>query len=158
MTHIETFGSFEDMQKYMSDQHEAAMGRINDHQRELLGKTKFWWVSPRPDMDLTIFGEYDFDAWVENERRLWDDEDGPFEGHHARMKYNNLERGYKTGRAFSTWEPTGELGDTHVTMMWEISEQAFLEAKTVAWDIPNRMNECPTLRREIIAHLSREEA
>lgn len=156
MTHFESFDSLEAVFDRMATAEMEAMERLAPQQRELLSKRRFFWLRPYQEMGITIFGLFDLDAFIAKEKELWDLEDGPFNLHRQRIEHNNQVRGYKTGRAYSVIEPTGELGDTHVANMWEISEQAFAEAKTVGWDIPRRMEECPTLRRELIILLSRE--
>lgn len=148
---FQAFDSFEEMQAEMSRQEAAAMADMGEHQRALLGRRKFHWVRPYAEMDIFIFGAYDFDDWVANEKRLWDDEDGPFSEHQAQMERNNLERGYLSGRAYSTLEPDGELGDTHVSSVHEISEAAFEEARAIGWRIsPEVRTTAPTLWAELV--------
>lgn len=151
MIHFQAFDSFEEMQAAVAEQHAAAMAGMSEHQRTLLGRRKFYWVRPYAEMDMFIFGEYDLDAWIANEKRLWDDEDGPFADHQASMEHGNLVRGYLSGRAYSVVEPDGELGDTHVSTVFEISEKAFEQARAIGWRItPDTRTTAPALWAELV--------
>jgi hypothetical protein len=51
----------------------------------------------------------------------------------CRMLKDSRKRGYIFGNAFSEICPEGELGSTHVSSMWPLSERAFNEAKEQHW-------------------------
>lgn len=157
MPDFKSFDSLESMQAYMAEQHEAAMASMGERQKELLPKRKFYWVRPYPQMDMFIFGAYDLDDWIAREKSLASDEDPFRPGEQERIEYNNLVRGYKSGTAYSIVEPGGEIGDTHVSTMYEISEQAFNEAKADGWVVsPTTRITAPTLHAELIEYARAE--
>jgi hypothetical protein len=47
----------------------------------------------------------------------------------------SLERGYVFGKAYSVVEPTGELGDTHVSQMVEVPRETWELARSYNWAI-----------------------
>lgn len=157
MTRFESFDSFEQMQAAMGKHHDAAMAGMGAHQRRLLGMRKFHWVRPYEELGCFIFGAYDLDDWIAEERRLAaaDPEDSYVDV--ARIEHNNMDRGYKSGRAYSIIEPTGELGDTHCSTMYQISARAFLEAQIVGWvvDAETRLK-APVLYAELAAYATAE--
>lgn len=90
--------------------------------------------------DLLIFGHITpYDDLVADSRRLCADED-EFQWEMESMK-GNYDNGFRFGRAYSVACPEGELGDTHVSTMIPISEEAFEEAKSLNWS-PMEIAKC----------------
>lgn len=54
---------------------------------------------------------------------------------------NAFARGYRFGQAWSVWEPRGELGDTHVSVMCPISQELFEAARAQDWNLTKEQYE-----------------
>lgn len=48
-------------------------------------------------------------------------------------KQRSHERGYRYGIYHSVVEPDGEIGDTHMALLWPITEEDFNKAKEAGW-------------------------
>ena len=133
--HVETFDSLDDLFAKQAERHEQAMAGLLPMQRELLEQRKFWWVRPYEEFGILIFGEFDLDSSIAKEKSLTpSDEQDHFPGWLIEFEHRNQVRGFKFGMCYSTYEPQGELGNTHVATMLPISQEAFEEARLLGWD------------------------
>lgn len=129
---IRTYENFEDAFEDMRKAEEAANSSLRPSQRTI-GYGDYW-MALYPQYDLLVFG-YVF-TLDENEKGERDA--GASEEEWEYTKTNMLdsyERGYRFGRAYSTVEPNGELGSTHISQMIPISREQFEEAKSLKWFI-----------------------
>lgn len=152
--HVETYDSMESMQAAMAAAEQAANERLLPAQIALRDAADHdvYWVRPAPEFGCLIFGrafgyagiceasaKYVPDLAVAQDPR---DEGATMEDYdeavteavdEIRGVLARRSRGYMYGEAWSTLEPRGELGDTHVANAYPISEAAFLEAKQCGW-------------------------
>lgn len=159
MSHVESFDSMEAMYDHIAKSEAAAWERTNDAQKALLTKDHFFWVRPYTEMDIFIFGEFHASKWLEDEKRLCGtDEEGLSEWLYSEKSFHSRRaRGYLTGRAYSPLEPSGELGDTHVSQVYEISKTAFDEAHRANWVVDGTTRTfCPALYAELKAYAEAE--
>jgi len=98
-----------------------------------------YWVRFLPDR-LVIFGRVmPKDEFINSERALADPDDAEFAemelagiiDHHEQ----SYARGYRFGWCFSTVEPTGEPGSTHIANVWPIDKELYDQAEAVGWNI-----------------------
>lgn len=98
-----------------------------------------YWVRFLPDR-LVIFGYVmPRDEFLASERALAD----PADAAYAEMEMAGITdhhdqsyaRGYRFGWCYSTVEPTGEPGSTHIANVWPISQDTYEQAKAVGWQI-----------------------
>lgn len=136
MSGFKSFGSMEEMFDYMAQATEVANANLSDEQRALTWGS-YWF---RPYEGIVIFG------WVFPQDELERQERASY-GHtpldpeeEAEFAYamehtrENHERGYLFGKAYSVWEPSGELGDTHRASAWPITAEQFTAAQEAGWD------------------------
>lgn len=121
MTHVQGFDSFEDAMQAMRDAEERANALTLPQQREI-GYGDFW-CRPVPEWGIFIFGRVS----TLDELRKGEDAETIV------ALEERFTRGYRFGKAYSTIEPEGEWGDTHVANMWPITEAEFEEAKGHGW-------------------------
>lgn len=92
--------------------------KININDAAKLGGIKSFWVVPRPDLGLNIFGaEMDSTFSEDNEMNK-----------HARS------HGYVYGKWYSLRCPDGELGSQHITRCFEIDPVVFMAAQETRWE------------------------
>jgi hypothetical protein len=117
------FDSLEEMRDWMRRQTAAANERTSDRQKAITFGDH--WMRFIPQHQLVVFGR------VEPLEDLAGVEDPPTIDHIR----ENLGRGYLFGRAYSTWEPDGEWGDTHTYNVWPCTPELFEAAQEAGWDI-----------------------
>lgn len=136
--HVQSFDTFEEMQASMAAAEEAANARILPQQAALRDDdtdTRYW-VRPCEEGFLIFGVAPTYEALCEEEAKYsdLDTEEGQAEYEYSCQSLKpRRARGYLTGVAFSVVEPTGEQGDTHVSQVCPISEQAFNEGKAAGW-------------------------
>lgn len=136
------FGSLDEAFDFMTRQTEIANASLTPEQRSLTWGSCWF----RPYEGIVIFGHvYTAEEFEQKERHSYH-RGGPLdaeeEAEFAYAKERVLdahERGYLFGEAFSVWEPTGELGDTHRASAWPITERQFESARTAGWDHTDRL-------------------
>jgi len=138
---MKSFESMEEMQAFMAEQEAAAIAAITEEQRAI--KPGDCWASPRPEYGCVIFGKSKTLAEIEAAERSYHDPDADVDEHEIELKElrwtldsqrDAHERGYLFGTAWSTLEPRGELGSTHVSQMHPITEAMLEEARAHDWD------------------------
>jgi hypothetical protein len=92
-----------------------------------------YWISPRPDLGLLIFGHvFTEQEVIEDERRCGADED------EAAMTLRNIVKGHHRGtmyvRAYSTVVEEGEIGFAPRAMCLPLTEEQFEEARSHKWN------------------------
>lgn len=115
----------EQMFATMRAREDDAMLNLSPDQKGMLGRGFQWFVSPRPEFQLVIFGE----AWDEAEFVHREVAAGGDASEATRMHRDLTSRGYLYGVCYSEAEPAGEIGSTHVSYVVPISQQEFEEAK-----------------------------
>jgi hypothetical protein len=83
--------------------------------------------------DLIIFGRISTTEELDAEERRLGATEEEIAYEHEAMDYS-YSRGFRFGRAYSIVEPTGELGDTHISQMVPITKEEFEDAKRLNWD------------------------
>lgn len=122
------FDSFEEMQKHISASVERAKANIQPRQAKITYGD--YWM--RIWEDVLIFGHISTLKELEaEERRLGaDDAEIAWE---RKVLENSYADGFRYGRAYSVIEPRGELGDTHVSVMYPITKEEFEQARAANW-------------------------
>lgn len=147
---FESFESFDEMITTMHQREDAAMASLLPVQRALLPMRAFYWMRPAPEYDCVIFGYYNLDDMIALEKSLTPQEElAYFSTWVSDCEHKNLVRGYKSGRAYSVIEPTGELGDTHVANMWPITRESFEQARDLGWDVLGKITPGTPLSHDI---------
>lgn len=130
MTFME-FDSFDQMSEFMAEAERVAIESTSPTQAKI-GEGDYWF-RPVPEMEIVIFGRVHPLTEVEAAERDAGAEDWEVtevvEGTRS-----SLERGYLYGTAYSMYEPNGELGSTHRSTVWPITEAQFNEANDAGWD------------------------
>lgn len=133
--HFRQFDSFEQACEFMENAAKEANQMLASRQKEITWGS--YWVRFEPTEQLIIFGHvYTMRELVDGERKAGADEDELFTI--MQTVKNAHDRGFLFGDAYSVWCPEGELGDTHRSTVWPITEEQFKEAKTYQW-IPAAM-------------------
>jgi len=136
---VENYDSFDSMMDAIGQQVERAKSWIRPRQAAITYGD--YWMSPRPDLGIIIFGRITpRDEMDATERRLGASEEEIEEEH--RVYDASYESGFRFGMAYSSWEARGELGDTHVSTMLPITEEEFLQAQDALWS-PEVVAEMP---------------
>lgn len=136
-----TFMEFESMDQafaWMADQTERANAVLTEEQRQITYGDcwiRFW--TPSLNDIIVIFGKVMTREEVhESEHR---GAVAPFDIAEAdattQRVFEQHERGYLFGWAYSVIEPLGEPGDTHRAHVWPIGTDLFEAVKAVGWDI-----------------------
>ena len=140
------FESFEDMQRFMAEREREANEDLTPARiqlRDAIGERCYW---IRLDWEVPIFGEaWSLEETFTSERRCFGEtlnaeEQAELEYTTERMAESRA-RGYLFGKAYSVYEPAGELGSTHVAEVVPIPKMMFLLAKANGWTIPNDEDE-----------------
>lgn len=142
MTFME-FDSLEAAQQWMADQTDRANEATSDRQKAITGGDH-WVRLDYPEFE--IWGR----VWTEEEFVASEKAAGATR---AELRYSlqvlrdSAERGYRFGIAYSTVEPGGELGDTHVYNMLPVPASLFEAARDCGWDLNLRgfQDFCTTL-------------
>jgi hypothetical protein len=123
MDNVQGFDSVEQMFDAMGKAEASANESLTPGQirlRDAVHVTGYW-VRAIPEMDgVVIYGKALTVGNLRDEGAGFDVED-------------NRRRGYLTGKAFSSWEPQGEYGDTHVSQVVPISLHTFTLAEAFGW-------------------------
>lgn len=106
------FSDWEDAQRKMRDAETKANASVTDRQREIVYGSH--WLRAAPDGML----EY---GWVIPQ----DIAERNATKESIRALRDAYERGYRFSRAHSVLSTGGELGDTHLAVMWPITEEEF---------------------------------
>ena len=109
-------------------------------------ETAMWWFQAYSDFN--IWGR----AWTVAEcdassRKFSDDEAEILSETNAVLEART--RGYLFGMAHSIVTPEGELGSTHVSKVFPISEQLFELARAADWNIVDELETAALLSQEI---------
>lgn len=133
MGSFESFESLDAMLDKMARDEDAANQRATQEQRDIGYGDYFTriWDGMFGDW-LTIYGYVTpRDKFIEEEKNAGaDDAELSWETHAHDSAY---QRGYRFGWHYSTVEPDGELGSTHVSVMKKISKEEFDAAKARGW-------------------------
>lgn len=129
-----SFSSLDEALQFMADQTDKANSHLAPQQAGITWGSH--WIRFDGMSGLIIFG-YVFtrDELIADERSA-----GAGEQELAWTINNiddNHERGYLFSRCYSIVEPTGELGDTHRSNVWPITEGQFREAQAAHWHAAN---------------------
>lgn len=148
---VESFGSWEEMQRVMGEREDQANAGLNATQIELrddVENTRYW-IRPFPPENCYIFGvawsfkescdvsasycsnvPTDTATLPERDEYNMSVSEAVYE---IRSYAESRQRGYMRGIAYSILEPDGEYGSTHVSNVMPISEKAFEEGKAAGW-------------------------
>lgn len=125
MTTFQSFDSFDAMMDAMAEAEQAANDKLFAAQialRDDIEQPRYWyrWAD---EIDLHIFGE----AYSREQQHESDE---------ATERWVDVrKRGYLYGKAFSVYEPDGELGDTHAATVLPITKAQFELARTQEWKV-----------------------
>lgn len=150
--HVESFGSAEEMFAAMTEREAAANEGLLPNQialRDDVEHTRVWLrLLPDGAGVLPIFGwSWSLREASGRERSYYepktDNPDVAIADEFGAAEFASIveglrerrTRGYLYGECFSVVEPDGELGDTHVSSVWPLTEEAFAEAKAHGWDV-----------------------
>lgn len=121
MNEFRAFDSLDEMFTFLAEQEKVANSNILPKQREITWGS--YWVRPTDD-GVLVWGR------VHTEEEILTDEDEWVIIHEREMH----ERGYRFGVAHSLWCPEGELGSSHISVLWPITEEQFNNAKAAGWN------------------------
>lgn len=125
------FESFTEAFAQMRIWEEQANAKVTKEQRTITWGSHF--LHPHPRLGLLIFGHTQTeDQLVADERSCGADEEEAEAT--LRTIRNSHERGYRFGRHYSTVEPEGELGSTHISRCWPLTAEQFRQAQELGWD------------------------
>lgn len=133
MTHITSYDSFEEMQEALARADDAAFEAITPTQAAMERGTA--WMRPHEE-GIVIFGK----SWTEQDHRSAlddidvDDDEGPSIEDEVRHYDQQWDRGYMFGNAWSPLCPEGELGLTHKSVAWPITDEQLEQAREADWD------------------------
>lgn len=154
---VESFSSWEEMQRVLGEREDQANAGLLPAQIELRDDTENtrYWVRPYPQANCLIFGEaWSFNQFCDVSSKYVDDlpmvnGQPMFEAgaevwasyreslsesvYEIRAVAESRTRGYLRGIAYSIIEPDGEHGSTHVSNVYPISKEAFEEARASGW-------------------------
>jgi hypothetical protein len=143
MSHVQGFDSMDEMQAAMAASEDRANAGLLPGQirlRDDVTHTRHW-AQVVPDWDLIVYGATPpIASFVEPG---FDIED-------------NRERGYLTGIAFSSVEPDGESGDTHVSQVVPIDVETFDLAHDSGWPSFSEVRTNPE-HADLVIRLARAE-
>lgn len=136
---VHSFDSWEEMQEHMAASLKVAKSRIQDFQRPLMDGKHHWFmrvVKPGDEMYLLVGEIFDIEEQhAKNLIKYADDyEPGEAEDELQNVR-DRLQDGFVFRNVFSKIVPYGELGDTHVATMLEITKENFKAIKALNYDI-----------------------
>lgn len=137
MNDFVSFDSFEAMQDYLGKAEVVANSNILPKQREIVYGSH--WV--RADEGILVYGR----VWGQHEV-----EEGEGKAERASHR-DSYERGYRFGTAYSVWCPEGELGSSHISVLWPIHVDEYFAAMSYQWKPTNQPWE-----REMLARIIEE--
>lgn len=137
---VQAFDSFEEMQAAMSEAHDQWTALTTVTQTGLLLGQGFFWFQWIPEYELSAWGErWSVEKYAEYLQSRADQTDDPDTKQEwldtIESDREGLARGYVFSKAYSEACDYGELGDTHVSQMVEVSREAFEWARLYHWDI-----------------------
>lgn len=127
------FGSVEEVFEWMQANEDAAIARSTELQWSIGYGDYFCRVVWEMGEEIPIFGYiWTKDELEQGERELGaDEEEIELVLSSTDMAYA---RGYRFGTCYSTAVPEGEIGSTHVALMYPITEDEFKDARDLGWD------------------------
>lgn len=133
MTSFMTFDSFDDMQRFLQAQEEIANNNI--HPKQLETTWGSYWVRALEDSGLLIWGRvWTMEEIMQSEEESADPDYDP-DPEHVKQHYEEMDRrGYRFGEAASVLCPEGELGSTHISVMWPITQEEYEKAREAGWN------------------------
>lgn len=131
--HFEEFESLEDAFDKMRQQEELANEMVQPYQK-IIGWGDYWCrgYNEGPD-SVMIYGHILTLEEMESREKECGADDDEWQYIKESMM-NSYSRGYRFGDCYSTWEPRGELGSTHISQMVKITKEAFEFAQKNNWD------------------------
>jgi len=139
VSHVFEFDSFEEAQEKMASAEAKANAAVTTRQKEIAYGTH--WLR---GIDGAHFFEYGYVLPQDNAEANQTKES-------IRALRDAYARGYRFSQAFSLYTPTGELGDTHIAVIWPITEDEFNSASACQWQLTGAEWE-----REMLSRIVRE--
>lgn len=132
MSEIEYFENLDDFFKVLRQREDTALAGASDEQKLIGHGDCFENISAMPRFGFPVYGEiFTEEQFAQMERDCGAEEpEIEFELSVLRQAYM---RGYRHGRCYSAWEPDGEIGDTHISVMRKISREEFEAAMERGW-------------------------
>lgn len=134
MTYIE-FDNWDDAQKLMMQKEREANESLCPRQREIVYGS--YWL--RVQGTLLEYGR----VLGQNEAEAHQDRET------VQQMRDSYRRGYRLSMAHSILDPGGVLGDTHLAVMWPITEEEFELAQKQSWRLNYAEWQTAMLRRVI---------
>lgn len=127
------FGSLDEMFAAQAEAEKVANDNVLPKQREITWGT--YWMRPTDD-GIIIWGYVmTLDEVIQEEIEYSYPDEPEVDPTAIRSHFTErYERGYRYGRAHSLWCPEGELGDSHISVLWPITKEDFELAKTSGWN------------------------
>ena len=132
---VRGFQSTDEMFAFMQEQERQANANVSPDQAQI-GYGAYWM---RVDQEVTIFGYVPTEAEIRVSEG-GDEVDQEELAYTLEMLRDAHQRGYRYGKCYSAWEPEGEWGSTHISVMIEIQEWQFKRAQKQGWDYKRLMN------------------
>ncbi len=125
MSFVETFDSFEDAQAELASRVEIAKQQIKDFQQIFLdGKSHYFLRLVAFCADVLLIVGHTIDV-EENGKEMAAKYPEDWSPEETAGMWENLANGFAFTKCYSVAEPNGELGDTHIATMLEISKEDF---------------------------------
>lgn len=120
MNEFKQFNDWEEMEAYLGNAEVVANNNILPPQQGIVYGS--YWLKATED-GILVYGRVHSQAEAEK---------GQSQAAKAQL-HDTYERGYRFGRAYSVWCPGGELGDSHISVLWPIHEDEFCAAMVNGW-------------------------
>lgn len=129
---IEQFDSIDAFFTAQQAREEAANNRCTEEQKSITWGDYFERLDSPDRYGLQIFGYiYTREEFSQLEVECGAEEDElAFE---LDIRDQSHSRGYRYGRCYSEWEPDGEIGSTHISVMRKITRSEFEAARDSGW-------------------------
>jgi hypothetical protein len=135
VSHIVPFDSFEQAQEMIRTAETKANASVVPKQQEIAYGT--YWIRA---IDDQLFFEYGYVLTQEEAEANQTRES-------KRAMRDAYARGYRFSRAHSLYYPEGSLGDTHIAVIWPITEEEFNSAQGCQWQLSQDIWEVEMLQR-----------
>jgi hypothetical protein len=132
MPEFRSYDSIEEMFEDQARNEQAANDAVLPKQREITWGS--YWLRPTDD-GVLIFGRVHTQEEIfEDDKKIPHQPGDPSPKAVVRHYTEMHERGYRFGTAYSVWCPEGELGSSHVSVLWPIHQEEFEAAREAEWN------------------------
>lgn len=135
MTPVMEFNSWEEAQEAMKEMEDKANASIAPKQQEIVYGS--YWLRAVEGTGWFEYGQVLTQSLAEGNQTR----------ESVRALRDAYSRGYRFSKAHSLYSVRGELGDSHIAMLWPITEEEFIAASAANWRITQEQWELDMLLR-----------